>query len=267
MRNDFTNKAVVITGGTKGIGLATGLEFARQGAHVYLTHRWGSADEAPILAKFAEIGALAPAIVEADVSQDEDTVALLELIKQDHEMVEVFVSNVCVVQPANGIESYNKRSLLRSLDYSSWPFIAYLQHMKKVFGRLPRYAVGVSSDGADNYFAHYEYVALSKTVMETLCRYAAYNLRDEDIRLNIVRSRNALTDAVLEIFGQDYVDFMGKYGGERYFMQPEEIAKPILALCSGMLDAMNGQILQIDKGMAFADTLSQKLENREELGL
>jgi len=267
MRNDFTNKAVVITGGTKGIGLATGLEFARQGAHVYLTHRWGSAEEGPILAKFEEIGARAPTIVEADVSQDEDTLALLELIKKDHEMVEVFVSNVCVVQPANGIDSYNKRSLLRSLDYSAWPFIAYLQHMKAVFGRLPRYAVGVSSDGADNYFAHYEYVALSKTVMETLCRYAAYNLRDEDIRLNIVRSRNALTDAVLEIFGQDYVDFMGKYGGERYFMQPEEIAKPILALCSGMLDAMNGQILQIDKGMAFADTLSQKLENREELGL
>ena len=48
---------------------------------------------------------------------------------------------------------------------------------------------------------------------------------------------------------------------------PLTIAKPILALCSGLLDAMNGQILQVDKGMAFADTLSQKLENREELGL
>ena len=45
MRNDFTGKAVLITGGTKGIGLATGLAFARHGAHLYLTHRWSSADE------------------------------------------------------------------------------------------------------------------------------------------------------------------------------------------------------------------------------
>ncbi len=267
MRNDFTDKAVVITGGTKGIGLACGLAFARHGAHAYLTHRWGSADEAEVRAKFAEIGAPEPAIVEADVSNDEDTEALIELVKKDHEHVEVFISNVCAVQQANGVQSYRRRSLLMSLDYSAWPFIAYLQTIKKVLGKLPRYAVGISSDGADNYFAHYEYVALSKTVMETLCRYAAYNLRDEDIRLNIVRSRNALTDAVYEIFGEEYVEFMARYAGERYFMQPAEIANAALALCSGMLDAMNGQVIQVDKGMAFADTLSQKLENRKELGL
>ena len=35
MLNDYTGKAVVITGGTKGIGLATGLAFGRVGAHVY----------------------------------------------------------------------------------------------------------------------------------------------------------------------------------------------------------------------------------------
>ena len=68
MRNDFTNKAVVITGGTKGIGLASGLAFGKQGAHAYLTHRWSSADEDEVRGKFAAIGAPEPAIVEADVS-------------------------------------------------------------------------------------------------------------------------------------------------------------------------------------------------------
>ena len=50
--NDFENKAVLITGGTAGIGLATGLAFGRLGAQVYLTHRWGSADNDEVRAKF-----------------------------------------------------------------------------------------------------------------------------------------------------------------------------------------------------------------------
>lgn len=264
--NDFHGKAVVITGGTKGIGLATGLAFGGQGAHVYLTHRWGSADEAEVRAKFAAVGAPEPSIIEADVSRDEDTLALLEQVKTAHEAVEVFISNVCIVQPADGIDSYKKRSLLRSLEYSAWPFVAYLQHMKAVFNKLPRYVVGMSSDGPDNYFSHYEYVAVSKAVMETMCRYLSRHLRDEDIRLNIIRSRNVLTDAVTEIFGAKYVDFMSKYAGVENFMHPEEIANVALALCSGMLDALNGQVIQVDKGAAFADTLMRTMEQLDKWG-
>lgn len=266
MRNNLADKVVLITGGTKGIGLATGLAFGRHGANVYLTHRWGSADEDQIRASFAEAGAKAPTIVEADVGRDEDTIALLEQIKSDHETIEVFVSNVCIVQPAEGIESYRRRSLLRSLEYSAWPFVAYQQHIKALFGRLPRYVVGMSSDGPDNYFSHYEYVAASKAVMETMCRYLARHLREEDIRLNIIRSRNVLTDAVGEIFGPKYVAFMTKYAGEENFMRPEEIANVALALCSGMLDAVNGQVIQVDKGAAFADTLMRTMEQLEKWG-
>ena len=43
--NDFHGKCVLITGGTMGIGLATGLAFARQGACPVLTYKWGTADE------------------------------------------------------------------------------------------------------------------------------------------------------------------------------------------------------------------------------
>ncbi|MBW2528593.1 MAG: SDR family oxidoreductase [Deltaproteobacteria bacterium] len=265
--NDFRDKAVIITGGTKGIGLATGLSFAREGAHVYLTHRWGSADEDEIRKQFADAGAREPAIVEADVGQDDDTQALLELVSQDHDGVEVFVSNVCIVQPAMGVDSYKRRSLLKSLEYSAWPFVAYTQQIKKRFDRYPRYVIGVSSDGPDNYFAHYEFVALSKAVMETLCRYVAKDLQGEDIRLNILRTRNVLTDAVEEVFGEFYKRFVGKYAGEMYFITPEEIGDTILCMCSGLLDAMNGQVIMVDKGIAFADGLMHLMDRHEELGM
>ncbi len=59
--HDFTGKAVLITGGTRGIGLACGLAFARQGARAILTHRWGSADEDELRELFRATGGPAPA--------------------------------------------------------------------------------------------------------------------------------------------------------------------------------------------------------------
>ena len=40
-----------------------------------------------------------------------------------------------------------------------------------MFGRYPRYVVGLSSGGPDAFYKNYDFVAASKAVMETLCRY------------------------------------------------------------------------------------------------
>src|ERR1700690_1876815 len=98
MLNDFKGKAVLITGGTKGIGLATGLAFGQQGAHVTLTNKWGSADEDDIRDQFLRRKAPVPSIVEADAGSNEDTKALLQELKKKHERVEVLISNVAFAQ-------------------------------------------------------------------------------------------------------------------------------------------------------------------------
>ena len=68
MFNDLRGKAVLITGGTAGIGLATGLAFGRRGAHCTLTYHWGSADEDEVRDRFAEVGAPTPRLVQADAA-------------------------------------------------------------------------------------------------------------------------------------------------------------------------------------------------------
>jgi NAD(P)-dependent dehydrogenase (short-subunit alcohol dehydrogenase family) len=266
--NDLTNKAVLITGGTKGLGLATGLAFGRQGAHVYLTNKWGSADEDAIRGQFDAAGsALAPVFLEADAAEDEDTAAVMAKIKEDHDSVEVFISNVSFAQVAQGVEKYKKRSLLTSLGYSAWPLVGYLQFTKKVFDRYPRYTIGTSCDGADIYYPGYDFVAVSKAVTETLCRYLATHFLDDDVRVNILRSRPVSTESLVATFGEAFEPFLKKYYSDDYFIEADEVADALLALCSGLMDAVSGQVILLDRGVAFCDNLMRLFEHRAEYGL
>ena len=252
--NDFSGKAVLVTGGTRGIGLACGLAFARHGARVILTHRWGSADEAELKARFAELGAPEPMIVEADVSRDEDTKALLERIKAEHAGIDVFISNVCVVMRGEGPLQHSRRALYKSLEYSSWPFVGYLHAIHRTFGSYPRYAVAMSSDGPDTHYPAYDYVAVAKAVLETFVRYMATHLRDEGCKVQALRSRQVMTESFKDMFGPEQVELGRRFA--EFACTPEEIADTTLALCSGMFDAMSGQVVTLDRGAAFVDNIA-----------
>jgi NAD(P)-dependent dehydrogenase (short-subunit alcohol dehydrogenase family) len=263
--NDLRGKSILITGGTMGIGLATGLAFARQGCRVTLTHKWGSADEADLRRQFAEAGAAAPLIIAADAANDDDTDALLEQLKRECDAIDVFVSNVSMALIVRSVDDYSRRSLHRSIDYSAWPFFEYTRRIHGVFGRYPRYVIGLSSGGPDQFFVNYDFVAASKAVLEVMCRYLNCRLADEDVRFNVVRARAVLTESLKATFGDEFEDFLARANMTRDLVRPEEVANTILALCSGLMDGVSGQVLVVDRGGTFRDDLMRMFNERDSL--
>lgn len=264
---DYHGKAVLVTGGTAGIGLATALAFAKQGASCTLTYRFGSADEDDVKARFAAIGAPEPLILQADAANDADTDAVLAAMRERHERVEAFISNVSAALVVNDFADYDRRGLLKSIEVSAWPMVEYTRRIHTVFGRYPRYIVGMSSTGPDSFSVGYDFVAASKAVMETLCKYMNYRLFDHDVRINVVRSKSVRTASFESTFGAGFMDFAKHFSKERHFLTPEEVAEAALALCSGMMDGVSGQILTVDRGTTFFDNLMRLYEEREELGI
>lgn len=263
----MTGKAVLVTGGTAGIGLATALRFARAGAACTLTYRFGSADEDEVRAKFEALGAPEPLLVQADAGRDDDTDALLAEMKQRHDAVEVFVSNVSAALVTNRLEDYDKRGLMKSIQLSAWPMVSYTRKIRSVFGRYPRYVIGMSSTGPDYFSVGYDFVAASKAVMETLCRYMSYRLFKDDCRVNVIRSRSIRTESFESTFGKEFYDWAKRFSSDDHFLSPEDVAGVAYSLCTGSMDAVSGQVITVDKGTSFFDNLMRLFEEREQLGL
>jgi NAD(P)-dependent dehydrogenase (short-subunit alcohol dehydrogenase family) len=253
---DLSGKVVLVTGGTMGIGLATGLAYGRAGARSVLTYRWGTADEDEVRQRFREAGAPDPLIVEADVSRDQETTALMDRIGEDHTGVDVLVSNVAFALRVSGIDDYDRRGLEKSIDYTAWPMVAYTRAIRARFGRYPRYVIGLSSDGPDGFFQNYDFVAMSKAVLETMCRYLNFRLFDDEVRVNVIRSRLVRTASFDATFGAEFHGFLDALGGfDDCYTTPEDIGNAALALGSGLLDAVGGQVIMVDKGFEFFDNL------------
>jgi NAD(P)-dependent dehydrogenase (short-subunit alcohol dehydrogenase family) len=264
---DFRNQAVLVTGGTMGIGLATALAFAERGAQCWLTYRWGTADEDDIRARFAAVGGPPPRLVLADAASDEDTEALLMEMRATHHQIDVFVSNVSAAPVVSDLDDYSSRALFKSIEYSAWPLVEYTRRINQRFGRYPRYVVGMSSTGVDAFSVGYDFVAASKAVLETLSRYLNYRLFDQDVRINIVRSRSVRTESFEAHFGSDFGRFAQRFTRESHFLSADEVAQVVVALCSGLMDGVSGQVLTVDRGTTFFDNLMRLYDEREELDL
>lgn len=249
----FAEKTVLITGGTRGIGLNLALTFASLGAFCVMTYRWGEHDEADLKQQFATLNAPEPLFIQADVANNEDTLQLMQCLKEKVSTVDILISNVSASLVIRSFDDYSFHALKKSLSYSAWPLVSYFKHLKKTFGHYPKYVMAISSTGPDSYTYGYDFVAASKAVLETFCRYLSYRLKKEDVVINAVRSRAIKTQSFGQTFGNDFDKFANELVPSNYWIESQELSNTIIALCSGYCDAIKGQVITVDRGTSFFD--------------
>jgi enoyl-[acyl-carrier-protein] reductase (NADH) len=182
-----------------------------------------------------------------------------------HDSIEVFLSNAATALVVKSLQDYTKRSLNRGIEYTAWPLYQYTRRIRETFGKYPRYVIGLSSTGPDHFCANYDFVAATKGLMETLCRYMSYRLYGEDVRINIVRAGPVATESLRATCGSTIEEFWAKLNLTDDFIGTDEVAATLLALCCGLMDGVHGQILTVDRGRTFANNLTRLYHEREHI--
>lgn len=255
MRIDLTGRVVLVTGGTRGLGRAIALSFARAGAQTVVTHRWGSVPDDEVRTAFTDRGLLPPVVIESDAGDLEDVRALMQQLAALEMPVHTLISNVAMGKVTKGLADLKKASLDLSLQYTAWPVVDLVQAASEVLGRVPRYVIAISSDGTELCHEGYDLIGASKSTLETLCRYLAVRLKRQGVRVNVVRPGALDTASAEATFGSPAIDGARATLSD-VWIDPERVGDAVLALCSGLLDAVTGQVLVVDEGWSLVSPLT-----------
>lgn len=246
---DYTGQAVVVTGGTRGLGKALGLAFARAGATVFLTHRWGSVAGEAIADEFAREQLPAPHVIECDVADREASRDLMAAVRASGLPLRTIISNVAFAKVVRELDDMRRESFDLSLHYSAWPVVDLVQAAQEVLGYYPRYVVAISSDGATLCPPNYDFAGTAKAALEALCRYLALRLRPHDSRVNVIRCGLLDTESYRATAGDAAAELHKQL--LPIFLEPADVARACLALCSGLMDVVTGTVLVADEGWSL----------------
>jgi enoyl-[acyl-carrier protein] reductase III len=240
----FEGRAVLVTGGTRGIGKAIAHRFATLGATKIALGYLRNDSAAEEAATELRAAGAEPVLVRGNVASERVVAEFAS-----HGPYDAVVHNAAtgVIRPALETEdkhwdwtlAANARALL-SLARACAP------HMEPGSS-----FVGVSSLGSIRVLDNYVLVGTSKAALESVVRYLAVELAPRGIRVNAVSAGVVETGALEHFPNKEAMLEMGERNPVGRMVTPEDVAGAVLFLCSPDAAMIRGQTLVVDGGFSL----------------
>src|SRR6202045_3471400 len=265
---DFNDKVALVTGGGNGIGRATCVAFARQGAKVVVVDRDGAGAEATA-GIIRQNGGDAVAVT-ADVTKSADVKAYVKAAIDKHGRIDCFFNNAGIEGNLAHTADYDEAMFDQVIGVNVKGVFLGLRHVLPVLLRQKSGAVVntasvaglVATPGMPAYVA-------SKHAVIGLTKTAAGEVARQGIRVNAVCPGPVDTRMIHSLEAQlnpaDPASVSRRYQSSiplgRY-VNPEEIANTVLFLCSDLASAITGAQYVVDGGRtATGGAVTQALQS------
>lgn len=247
--NRFENQTVIVTGASQGIGQATAIAFAREGARVIVNYN-RSKDGAQETLNVIESEGGRGVIVQANVGHLDDCQKLLEAAEA--------VGPVSVL--VNNAAGFNRAPFLE-VDMAEfdrvWNInvrgVYYLSQLaaQKMAPRKQGSIIHVSSILARLAVPQRSAYCASKGAIESLTRAMALDLAPYNVRVNAVSPGLIETQAMLAGFpSEELLNDVRNHIPAKRFGTPDEMAQAILFLASPEASYINGIVLPVDSALS-----------------
>jgi NAD(P)-dependent dehydrogenase (short-subunit alcohol dehydrogenase family) len=244
---DLTGRAAIVTGGSRGLGRAMALGFAKAGAQVVIASRKLESCQATV----AEIEALGgTALAVATRMQEPDDVAALVAATVDRfGGISIVVNNAATVldrpldavEPATFAGAFGTNLLAPMLlVQAARPHLAASGH-----GAV----LNIVSIAADRATPNRYYYPPVKAALAQVTRSMARDLAGDRIRVNAISPGTFRTDMVTKAFDDRTLDAIARAAPLGRIGDPDELVGPALLLCSDAGSFITGEILTVDGGV------------------
>jgi len=235
---------VFVTGGSRGIGRAIALRFARDGARRiaigYLRNdRAAEATADELRALGAEVTLVRGNVTSARVLAEVEGLGPLDVL--------VHNAATGVIRPALETED-------RHWDWTLNANARALLQLARVTAPQMRPGssiVAISSLGAQRVLENYTLVGTSKAALESLVRYLAVELAPRGIRVNAVSGGIVETGALEHFPNREEMLAAGARNPVGRLVGPDDIAGAVAFLCSPDAEMVRGQTLVVDGGFSL----------------
>jgi len=245
----MSSPVVLITGALTGIGRATALAFAKEGARIVVSGRRDEAGRA-LAAELRDLGAEAE-FVRADVRHDAEVGALVDQTVARFGRLDIAVNNAGTEGNPSPLTEQTAESYASVFDTNVLGTIFSLKHELRVMqAQGSGSIVNVSSVAGKTGFPGAGVYVASKHAVEGLTKSAALEGVAAGVRVNAVAPGPIQTD-MLDRFTGNNADakagFLSSIPAQRAGTV-EEIAQTILFLASDKAKYLTGQSIAVDGG-------------------
>ena len=244
----MSNPVVLITGALTGIGRATALAFANEGARVVVSGRRDDAGQA-LVSELRAAGAEAE-FIRADVRRENDVQNLVDKTVARFGRLDVAVNNAGTEGTPGPVTEQTAESYAATFDTNVLGVLLSLKHELRVMqaqgaGSIVNLSSTMGHRGAPGASLY----TASKHAVEGLTKSAALEAASFGVRVNAV-APGPIDTAMLDRFTGSADRKAGLVAGVplKRTGRPEEIADAILFLASGKASFVTGQIVDVNGG-------------------
>lgn len=252
MANASGNRALIVTGGGRGIGAAAARRAAVQGHAVCIAYRDNREAADEVMAAIRQAGGKAVA-VRADVCIEEDVTRLFDTCVSDLGPVTGLINSAGIMAPPSRVDAMDAARLLRVFGCNIvGSFLCAAEAVRRMSARnggAGGAIVNVSSVAARLGGAGeaVDYAA-SKGAIDTLTHGLAGEVAAEGIRVNAVRPGLIYTDIHASANDPDRVDRLRDSVPMKRGGQADEVAQAIVWLLSAEASYTTGAIIDVSGG-------------------